>query len=97
AAAVLAVSFGGRAGADTSDWASDLAPADACQSSEVADASPAVKRKAIVCLVNWARRRHSRRSLAPSRPLRRAAVLKGRRVASCGTLTHAPCGTDPLA
>jgi uncharacterized protein YkwD len=29
--------------------------------------------------------------------LRRAAVEKGRKVASCGVLTHAPCGTDPLA
>jgi uncharacterized protein YkwD len=97
AAALIAASFGARAGAGAGDWAADLAPAGTCTASEDAAASLAVKRKSILCLVNWARRRHGTRPLAPSRPLRRAAVEKGRKVASCGVLTHAPCGTDPLA
>ncbi|MDW8338933.1 MAG: CAP domain-containing protein [Thermoleophilia bacterium] len=47
--------------------------------------------------MNWARARDGRRRLAPSRALRRAAVLKGIRVAACGALSHAPCGTDVTA
>jgi uncharacterized protein YkwD len=97
AAAFLAATLGGRASANVPNWEADLAPVGACPSAEDQAASPAVKREAIVCLVNWARRQHGRRSLSPSRPLRRAAVLKGRRVASCGKLTHSPCGSDPLA
>lgn len=87
----------GRAAASGSGWTADLAPAGACADADEAAASLPVKRGAIACLVNWARSRHERHELAPSRPLRRAAVLKGQRVASCGVLTHAPCGTDPLA
>jgi uncharacterized protein YkwD len=97
AVALLAAILAARASATEGEWAADLAPAGACSASEDGAASTAVKREAIVCLVNWARRQHSLRSLASSRPLRRAAVLKGRRVASCGELTHAPCGSDPLA
>jgi uncharacterized protein YkwD len=96
-AAFLAATLGGRASAVPDDWSADLAPVGACAASEDPAARLTVKRKAIVCLVNWARRHHSRRSLELSRPLRRAAVLKGRRVASCRQLTHAPCGSDPLA
>ncbi len=57
----------------------------------------AVQREAIACLVNWARGRASNRRLAPSRPLERAAVLKGLRVAACGDFAHAPCGTSVTA
>jgi uncharacterized protein YkwD len=96
-AALVAASFGARAGAGAPEWVADLAPSGTCAASEDPGASLVVKRQAIVCLVNWARSRHGRHALAPSRPLRRAAVEKGRRVASCGVLTHAPCGTDPLA
>ncbi len=49
------------------------------------------------CLVNWARRQDRRVSLAQPAALQRAAALKGRGVASCGVLTHAPCGSDPTA
>jgi uncharacterized protein YkwD len=95
AAALAAATCGGRATA--TDWAAELAPSGTCASSEDPGAALAVKRNAIVCLVNWARRHHGLRALAPSRPLRRAAYEKGRRVASCGELSHAPCGSDPLA
>lgn len=96
-AALVAAGLGGRAGAGADEWAADLAPGGTCTASEDTVAPLLVKRKAILCLVNWARRRHGSRVLAPSRPLRQAAVEKGRKVASCGVLTHAPCGTDPLA
>ena len=36
-------------------------------------------------------------SLAQPAALQRAAALKGRGVASCGVLTHAPCGSDPTS
>jgi uncharacterized protein YkwD len=96
-AALVAAGLGGRAGAGAAEWTADLAPAGTCTASEDAGAALAVKRHAILCLVNWARRRHHRRALAPSRLLREAAVEKGRKVAECGVLTHAPCGTNPLA
>jgi uncharacterized protein YkwD len=94
AAALAAATCGGRATA--TDWAAELAPSRTCASSEDPGAALAVKRNAIVCLVNWARRHHGLRALASSRPLRRAAYQKGRRVASCRELSHAPCGSDPL-
>ena len=98
AAAFLAATLGtGAEGASLPDWTADLAPVGACANAEGQSANLPVKRQAITCLVNWARTHHSRHTLTPSRPLRRAAVLKGRRVASCRVLSHAPCGTDPLA
>ena len=98
AAALVAAAVVARPGAGASgDWSADLAPSGTCADADAAGALLPVKRHAIACLVNWARARHGRHALAPSRPLREAAVLKGRRVASCGVLTHAPCGTDPLA
>jgi uncharacterized protein YkwD len=96
-AAFVAATVGARASAGPGEWSADLAPVGACADSEDATAPALEKQRAIACLVNWARSRHSRHSLAPSRPLRRAAVLKGRRVASCGQLSHSPCGSDPLA
>jgi uncharacterized protein YkwD len=97
AALVAALAPGRTAASSPSDWSTDLAPGGVCADADDAAASLPVKRRAITCLVNWARARHRRHSLAPSRPLREAALWKGRRVASCGVLTHAPCGTDPLA
>jgi uncharacterized protein YkwD len=97
-AAVAMATLGERAAAAGSEgWTADLAPSGTCTNADDAAAALRDKRRAITCLVNWARARHRRHALAPSRPLRRAAVLKGRRVASCGTVTHAPCGSDPLA
>jgi len=97
AAALVAAALVGHAGAGAPDWSADLAPSGTCADADSAAAALPVKRRAVTCLVNWARARHRRHALAPSRPLREAALLKGRRVASCGVLTHAPCGTDPLA
>jgi uncharacterized protein YkwD len=44
--------------------------------------------------MNWARAQDRRTRLAPSAALDRAAVLKGRGVASCGDFSHTPCGSD---
>jgi uncharacterized protein YkwD len=64
-----------------------------CPGADNAAAPLAVKRRAIVCLVNRARRQANLRALSTPPRLRRAAVLKGRHVAICRQLSHTPCGT----
>jgi uncharacterized protein YkwD len=60
-------------------------------------ARPAVQRRALGCLLNWARAQDGRGRLGLSRSLDRAAALKGRRIVACNVLSHAPCGGDPTA
>ena len=95
AASVLAIAvaivLAGRADGATQAWTLYLAPSGACQGATDRAASAPTQRRAIRCLVNWARAQEHRRGLRPSRELRRAAVLKGRGVASCGELSHSPC------
>jgi uncharacterized protein YkwD len=74
-----------------------LAPVGVCAGADDPSADEATQEKAIVCLVNWARRKTARRTLAAAPKLERASVLKGRVVVSCGQLTHSPCGKDPAA
>ncbi|HEY4620970.1 MAG TPA: CAP domain-containing protein [Gaiellaceae bacterium] len=93
AASVVAVS----ADAAEGSWSSYLAPPAACPGADNPAAAPPAQRRAVGCLVNWARRQDRRVSLAQPVALQRAAALKGRGVASCGVLTHAPCGSDPTA
>ncbi|MGH3111367.1 MAG: CAP domain-containing protein [Gaiellaceae bacterium] len=71
-----------------------LAPAAACPGSTDRAASPDVQRRAVTCLINWARRQDRRVKLSPSSSLRTAAGLKGQKVAACGQLSHTPCGTN---
>jgi uncharacterized protein YkwD len=75
-------------------WNAYLAPASACAGSTSASAPAGVQRRAVTCLINWARRRAGRTKLAPSTSLVRAATMKGKKVASCGELSHTPCGSD---
>ena len=80
-------------------WTAYLAPASACQGSNDPAASPAVQRRAIGCLINWARVQDRQVRLLQPASLRHAAALKGRGVVSCGELSHTPCGsglTDSL-
>ena len=97
ASSLVAFVVAGRADGAGRSWSAYLAPAAACRGAEDPSAATAVQRRAIACLVNWARRQDQRSSLASSATLRRAAVLKGRGLVSCGELTHAPCGSDPAA
>ena len=82
---------GGRA------WNAYLAPASACKGSSDPSASPVVQRRAVTCLLNWARRQDRRKQLSQSSSLQRAAGLKGHKVASCGELSHTPCGSGLTA
>ena len=75
-------------------WSAYLAPASACAASDDPAAGAAVQARAITCLVNWARIQDRRGRLTQRPALRRAAVLKGERVASCVQFSHTPCGTS---
>jgi len=98
AAATLAAAFAaGTAGGAERSWSAYLAPAGACSGAQDAAAAPLVQKRAIRCLVNWARAQDSRRRLAPSRALRHAAALKGQKVATCNQFSHTPCNADVTA
>jgi uncharacterized protein YkwD len=74
-----------------------LAPAGACPGSTDPAASLRVQEDAVRCLVNWARARHRQGRLTQSRPLHRAATLKGQGVVACREISHTPCGSDASA
>lgn len=83
-----------RADGAAPEWGGYLAPVGACDAAEDAFASPRAQRRAVRCLVNWARAQDARARLAPSRALRRAAAIKGKRVAACKQFSHTPCNAD---
>lgn len=97
-AALLATSaalfFSGSADGGARAWNAYLAPASACSGSTDPGASAAVQRRAVACLINWARKRDGHTKLSSSNSLARAAGLKGQKVASCGQFSHTPCGSD---
>jgi len=74
-------------------WVAYFAPGAACAGADDRNATAGTQRRAVRCLVNWARAQEHRPLLRPSRALHRAAALKGRGVASCGQLSHTPCST----
>jgi len=89
-----ALFFAGSADGGARAWNAYLAPASACKGSTDAGASAVVQRRAVACLINWARKRDGRAQLSSSNSLDRAAGLKGQKVASCGQFSHTPCGSD---
>jgi len=95
--AAIAVASSSSADAALRSSSALLAPAGACKGSDDPRASQTVQQQAIVCLVNWARRKADRRVLTTAPKLERASVLKGRVLVSCGQLSHTPCGSDPAA
>ena len=84
----------GRADGAGRSWSAYLAPADACRAADDASASAADQMRAVACLMNWARAQDSRARLSRRSALRRAAEVKGQRVASCGQFSHTPCGAN---
>jgi uncharacterized protein YkwD len=104
AAAFLAVCaalvFVGAADGGARAASAYLAPEGVCTGATDPNAAPALQRRAVACLVNWARAQDRRTPLLHSSSLQRAAGLKGQKVASCGQFSHTPCGsgvTDPVA
>jgi uncharacterized protein YkwD len=89
--------FVGTADGGARGWSSLVAPSSACKGSTDPTASPLVQQRAVTCLVNWARAENRLGRLSRSPSLQRAAGLKGRRVVSCGQVSHTPCGSDLTA
>jgi uncharacterized protein YkwD len=87
----------GRADGAGNAWNAYLAPTGACAAADDASAPAAQQASAVTCLVNWARARGGHARLAQRAPLRKAAEYKGQRVASCGQLSHTPCGSPVTA
>lgn len=94
---LAAATLTGAAEGGAREWSAYLAPVGTCNGAEDANAAPLVQRRAVRCLVNWARAQDSSRRLAPSRALRRAAALKGQKVAACNQFSHTPCDADVTA
>jgi len=94
---LLAFLAAGRADGAGRSSSAYLAPAGACPSADDASADSPTQARAIACLVNWARAQDRRGRLVRRSALRRAAELKGQRVASCGQFSHTPCGTPVTA
>lgn len=94
--ATLALAAGRAEGGEIA-WRTYLAPAASCPGDVEPSAPPPAQRRAIACLLDWARARAGQKRLAASRSLARAAALKGRRLAACGEVSHAPCGADATA
>jgi uncharacterized protein YkwD len=90
----MAFLVAGRADGAQRAWNVYLAPDGACRSATDASASGAEQARAVTCLVNWARAKEHRSRLVRRPALERAAELKGHRVASCGQLSHTPCGSN---
>ena len=93
AALVVASTAGGAERA----WHAYLAPGGACARSNDPSAAPRAQRRAITCLVNWARARDRQSRLSQSQPLHQAAAMKGHGVVSCRQISHTPCGSDVAA
>lgn len=91
-AALLAVLLADRTADAAGAGNADLAAGATCAGADDASATPAAQARAVACLVNWARSQGHRLRLSRRPALQRAAALKGRRVASCGQLSHTPCG-----
>jgi uncharacterized protein YkwD len=92
-AAILASCFASASASASSEASSSfLAPASACAGADDRGASVDVQRRAIGCLVNWARRKAGKAPLSSPSPIVRAATIKGREVASCKEFSHTPCG-----
>jgi uncharacterized protein YkwD len=92
AASILAFLLAGRADGAENAWSAHLAPVGVCIAADAAAAPVAAQERAVACLMNWARRQEHRGRLLRRSALQRAAELKGQSVATCGQLSHTPCG-----
>jgi Cysteine-rich secretory protein family len=96
-AAAVTLTLAGTADGGSRGWDTYLAPAGVCERAADASAPIAVQRRAVECLINWARNRSRRAALSRSQSLELAAELKGKKVVSCKQLSHTPCGSDATA
>lgn len=73
-------------------YAAYLAPLEACPNQARSDVSVKAQTKAMICLVNWARRHDKLAPLRPSTLLDRASKIKARDIVRCNQFSHTPCG-----
>jgi uncharacterized protein YkwD len=78
-------------------WAGYLAPESVCPGAEDRSAAEAEQRKAMVCLINWARERLGVRRLAETEELTEAASIKASDIRLCRDFSHDACGRHPSA
>ena len=78
-------------------WASYLPAPNACAESTDASAAPVVAKRAMICVLNYARLRAGLTPLRISPLLNRSASLKAYDIIRCAQFTHAACGKDPHA
>ena len=71
-----------------------LAPVSLCRGQSDSSAPAAVQQKAILCLVDFARRRARMPPLRRSPLLMRAAARKADDLVRCGQFSHTACGLD---
>jgi uncharacterized protein YkwD len=74
-----------------------VATPSTCPGSRSLHASPAERRKALVCLINHARSLNGLSAVRTSRQLSRVAQAKGRDVVVCRQFSHEACGKKPFA
>lgn len=74
-----------------------LAPVSACPGSARLSADRATHRRALVCLVNWARRRAGLAPLREDAALSQAADAKAGAIVACREFSHSPCGRGSTA
>jgi uncharacterized protein YkwD len=83
--------------AATGSRSSYLAPARACPGSTQLSLDAATQHRALVCLVNWARRRVGLAPLRQDAALSRSADAKAGAIVACGEFSHSPCGRSAFA
>ena len=79
------------------EWASYLAPESVCPGGEDAGAPEAEQETAVLCLINFARRRSGLMPLRASPVLSLAASFKARDIVRCRQFAHTACGKNARA
>jgi uncharacterized protein YkwD len=74
-----------------------MAPPGACPGGESTAAAIPTQYRALICLVNWARRQAHLGAVKPSVTLSHAATAKGLDVVRCNDFSHTACGKPPTA
>jgi len=72
-------------------WDHLLAPAATCHTSAGRSATVPAQERAMLCLINWARRKAGLRRLRRSAILDHSAAIKTGQLLRCQTFEHAPC------
>ncbi len=78
--------------AGVSTAAGYLAPRSVCSGQANVNAAAILQRRAMRCLVNYARRRRGLASLRASAALDSAALARAAAIRSCNDFSHTPCG-----